>query len=168
MADDVQTNDGEAAVKKRSKLPMLIGVVLAGLFGGGGFYAVYSGMVLAPPKTDAAMAATSDDTVERLPLPDVSFIPLQPLVINLGAGSASRHLKFEAQLEVKPDAEAEVRRVLPRVTDVLNGYLRAIKVEKLEEPTALVQLRAQMLRRVQIVTGEGRVRDLLIMEFVLN
>ena len=32
----------------------------------------------------------------------------------------------------------------------------------------LVRLRAQMLRRVQMVTGEGRVRDLLITEFVLN
>jgi flagellar FliL protein len=29
-------------------------------------------------------------------------------------------------------------------------------------------LRAQMLRRVQIVAGEGRIRDLLIMEFVLS
>ena len=58
--------------------------------------------------------------------------------------------------------------LLPRVTDVLNGYLRAVSVEKLEEPTALIMLRAQMLRRIQIITGEGRVRDLLIMEFVLN
>jgi len=32
----------------------------------------------------------------------------------------------------------------------------------------LLRLRSQMLRRVQVVTGEGRVRDLLIMEFVLN
>jgi flagellar FliL protein len=29
-------------------------------------------------------------------------------------------------------------------------------------------MRAQLLRRIQIVTGEGRVRDLLVTEFVLN
>ncbi len=51
---------------------------------------------------------------------------------------------------------------------MLNSYLRAVEVRQLEDPSALLRLRAQMLRRVQIVTGEGRVRDLLISEFVLN
>ena len=58
--------------------------------------------------------------------------------------------------------------LLPRILDVLNGYLRAVETADLENPSALVKLRAQMLRRVQIVTGEGRVRDLLVTEFVLN
>ncbi len=38
----------------------------------------------------------------------------------------------------------------------------------LENPAAIQRLRAQMLRRVQVVTGEGRVRDLLVTEFILN
>ena len=58
--------------------------------------------------------------------------------------------------------------LMPRVLDVLNTYLRAVEVRDLEEPAALARLRAQMLRRIQVVTGEGRVRDLLIAEFVLN
>ena len=58
--------------------------------------------------------------------------------------------------------------LLPRIVDVMNGYLRALDAAELENPAALVRLRAQMLRRIQIVTGEGRVRDLLITEFVLN
>lgn len=51
---------------------------------------------------------------------------------------------------------------------MLNGYLRAIAVSEIEDPAGLVRLRAQLLRRIQIVTGEGRVRDLLVTEFVLN
>ena len=50
---------------------------------------------------------------------------------------------------------------MPRVLDVLNTYLRAVEVRDLEEPASLARLRAQMLRRIQVVTGEGRVRDLL-------
>ena len=50
---------------------------------------------------------------------------------------------------------------MPRILDVLNSYLRAVELADLEDPSAMVRLRAQMLRRVQIVTGEGRVRDLL-------
>ena len=56
----------------------------------------------------------------------------------------------------------------PRILDVLNSYLRAIETASIEDPQAMARLRAQMLRRIQIVTGEGRVRDLLITEFVLN
>jgi flagellar FliL protein len=57
---------------------------------------------------------------------------------------------------------------MPRILDVLNSYLRAIDVASIEDPQAMARLRAQMLRRIQIVTGEGRVRDLLVTEFVLN
>ena len=58
--------------------------------------------------------------------------------------------------------------LVPRILDVLNGYLRAVEVAELGDANALVRLRSQMLRRIQIVTGEGRVRDLLVTEFVLN
>lgn len=169
MAEDVMEQD--EAPKKKSKLPLIVGLVLALVLGGGGFFAVYSGMLLAPEPHDAAGDHGADATSEGeevLPLPQVAFVPLDPMVINLGAAGENRHLRFRAELEVAPEHENEVAGVLPRVLDVLNTYLRAVSVSELEDPTALMRLRAQMLRRVKIVTGEGRVRDLLIMEFVLN
>ena len=57
---------------------------------------------------------------------------------------------------------------MPRVIDVLNGYLRAVEPSILSAPDALTRLRAQMLRRVRMVVGEDRVNDLLVMEFVLT
>ena len=89
-------------------------------------------------------------------------------MISLPPGASARHLRFAGQLEVTPEHAAEVSGLMPRVLDVLNTYLRAVEVRDLEEPAALARLRAQMLRRIQVVTGEGRVRDLLIAEFVLN
>ena len=47
-------------------------------------------------------------------------------------------------------------------------FCAALELEDLTDPMALPKLRAQMLRRINIVTGQGRVRDLLIMDFVLN
>lgn len=152
-------------LKKKSKLPVILGLVLALGLGGGGFFAVYSGLLLAP---DAKTAGNEADKVAYDKLAPVAFVPLDPLTINLGRGSANRHLRFRAELEVEPSAQSEVASMLPRVLDVLNGYLRAVDLADLEEPTALIKLRAQMLRRIQMVTGDGRVRDLLIMEFVLN
>lgn len=152
-----------SAERKNSKTGLLIGLVLMLLSAGGGFYAVYTGIVF--PNDNAA---TDDPAKVVRPLPKVAFVPLDPLVINLGRGSANRHLKFKAELEVEPGTSDEVAALKPRVIDVLNGYLRAVAITDLEDPSALIRLRAQMLRRIQIVTGEGRVRDLLIMEFVLN
>jgi flagellar FliL protein len=164
MADE-EPEQEDAPPKKKSKVPLLIGLVLALALGGGGFYAVSAGLILAP--ADAHAEADADMAMDS-PLPDVAFIPIQPLIINLGRDGANTHLRFQAQLEVPKASAAEVEAVLPRVVDVLNSYLRAVGPAELENPAALVRLRAQMLRRVQVVTGGGRVRDLLIMEFVLN
>jgi flagellar FliL protein len=57
---------------------------------------------------------------------------------------------------------------LPRIVDVMNSYLRAIDPAEFDDSAALVRMRVQLLRRIQIVTGDGRVRDLLVTEFVLN
>ena len=151
----------EGIAKKKSKLPLLIGLVLAVILGGGGFYATWSGMILAPSEQRASEPAPG-------PLPDISFVPVDPIVISLGSGSKVRHLRFTSQLEVNKSSSADVLLLLPRILDVLNGYLRAIDVAQLEDPAALVRIRAHLLRRIQIVTGEGRVRDLLITEFFLN
>lgn len=153
------------APKKRSKKPLLIGVVLALMGGGGGFFAVKTGMILG---TDADVAPAEVVAEEPDALPDVAFLPIDPLVISLGKNSRNDYLRFRAQLEVHSKYQDEVSAIMPRVVDVLNGYLRAVNIRDLEDPSALFRLRAQMLRRVQIVTGEGRVRDLLVMEFVLN
>ncbi len=151
---------------KKSKLGLLIGLLLALALGGGGFFAVYTGMIL------GEAAPHAEDSHEEVPVPDalapVSFVALDPLVISIGRGASARHLRFRAELEVTPGAETDVTQLTPRVMDVLNSYLRAIEVADLEDPSALVGLRAQMLRRIQLVTGERRVRDLLIMEFVLS
>ena len=163
MAETENTADDPP--KKASKLPLIIGLIVALLGGGGGFYAVYSGMILAPETPEHA---AREDVSEKVnDMPDVAFVPVDPMVISLGAGGA-RHLRFQAQLEVGTAHEAEVTKLMPRVVDVLNSYLRALEPEDLEAGAALIRLRAQMLRRVQIVTGGDRVKDLLIMEFVLN
>lgn len=154
------------APKKKSKLPLLIGLIMAIAGGGGGFFAVKSGMIggtKAEPSESEAV-----DVEPALAIEAATFVALEPLVISLPTVGGRTHLRFAAQLEVAPSAALEVENLKPRIVDVLNSYLRAVKIEELENPTTLAKLRSQMLRRVQIVTGEGRVRDLLIMEFVLN
>ncbi len=159
MAEEVQPEDGEAPPKKGKK-PLLLGLVFLLVGAGGGFGLVASGMLGGGGHEGETMPVFSPE--------DVAFIPIEPLVISVGAPGRQRHLRFQAQLEVTPNAVAAVTTVLPRVLDVLNGYLRAVDMADIEDPSSLVKLRAQMLRRIQIVVGDGMVTDLLISEFVLN
>lgn len=152
---------------KRSKLPLILGCVLALTGAGAGFYAVQSGLLLGPADADTDHVAIPDPAPVAA-MPDVAFLPVDPIVISLTDGAGQGHLRFRAQLEVPSMHAAEVTQLMPRVVDVLNSYLRAIELQDIRTPSALVRIRAQMLRRVQIVTGGGRVNDLLIMEFVLN
>lgn len=151
------------AKPRRSKLPLLLGLVLMLVLGGGGFYAVYSGLLLGGPGEDAPEAAA-----ELEPLPDVAFVAIEPLVVSLGKDAGGRHLRFAAQIEVPRAHEQEVRSIVPRLVDVMNTYLRAVDISHMEESTALIRMRAQLLRRLQLVAGEGRVRDVLVTEFVIN
>ena len=121
------------------------------------------GFLFGPEKTAHAEVEVILHTIAP-----TAFVPLDALIINLADPSGRRFLRFAAQVEVDPDHLTEVEEIKPRIVDVLNSYLRAVDVSDLEDPTALIGLRAQMLRRVQVVAGPGQVRDLLIMEFVLN
>lgn len=167
MADDPSQTDPPK--KKRGLLlPLLIGLFLAVLGGGGGFWAVTMGP-FAPETAEQGEGDESGGSAsETTPPVTVAFVPLETLVISLGSDQAARHLMFTAELEVDPAHAAEVDLLKPRVMDVLNGYLRVISISELSDPASLARLRAQMLRRIQIVTGAGRVNDLLVTQFVVN
>lgn len=147
--------------RKSSKLPLLIGLFLATLGGGGGFYAATSGM-LGGPKAESPVES------ETPSMPDVAFLEIEPILVTLAPNLQNRHLRFRSQVEVaKPHAE-EVAILMPRIIDVMNSYLRALEPADFQDPQILPRLRSQLLRRIQVVTGQGRVKDLLVMEFVLN
>lgn len=164
MAGDDQAATEE--VEKSGKGGLLIGLAGAVLLGSGGFYAAYSGLIGGAKPAENQVAGPTVPAGESLS--EIAFIPLDPLVISLRSQAVSRYLKFSAQLEIEAGFRDEVILLKPRVADVLNGFLRAVDSRDIEDPSSLSRLRAQMLRRVQVVTGEGRVRDLLVTEFVLN
>lgn len=170
--------DLESAPKKKGiMLPLIVGLVLALGGGGGGFWAVTAGPLSGLTQADSDDMMMDDDSHDMAEdsydeygsgRVDVAFVPLDRLTVSLGPESGNRHLIFAAQLEVDPRYLEEVSGLTPRILDVFNSYLRVVGVDELGAPTSLARLRAQMLHRVQIVAGDGRVRDLLITEFVVN
>lgn len=137
-------------------LPLLIGTLMMMVgMGAAGFFLAYKGFL--PNRFSIAMNNTLDE----------KFIALDPLIISIGSDT-SHHLRFSAQLAVPSNHIKEVEALKPRIQDVLNSYLRALDPEDISDPGALIRLRAQIVRRIRLVTGEQAVNDLLISEFVLS
>ena len=161
MVEMSETGDpGKDAGSKSRVKGLLVALAGALVAGGGGFVASYGGYLDGIAGGGGGAPAIAERTY--------SFVPLDTLMISLGPRARAETLKFTAQLEVENGTEEVVAAMSPRILDVLNSYLRAVEEAELEDPAALALLRAQMLRRIQIVVGEGKVRDLLIAEFILN
>ncbi|MCP1336836.1 flagellar basal body-associated FliL family protein [Futiania mangrovi] len=167
---DVGTGgDGAPAENGRKKKPLLLvaGLGLALLLGGGAGAATFLGLVDLPflggGKTETHAASGMPQAVET------RFLPLPQMVVPVGTGAArQRHLLATLTIETTADAEPRVKHLEPRVIDVLNTYLRAVDPSEIEDPAAMLRLRAQMLRRVHLVAGAEGVQDLLISEFIVN
>ena len=157
MAEDDEQVDGEEPPKKKGGL--LIGLVLAILAGGGAF-AFTSGMLGGGDKAAVKKPTMISD--------GLAFVPVEPMTVAIGNPSDHRYLRFRAELEVGEDAKDDITKMLPRVVDVLNTYLQSLEMADIEDPSALLTLRSQMRRRVDLVVGGDRVHDLLVMEFVVN
>lgn len=149
------------ADRRRAGRKMLIPALILAIIGAGGsYYAIASGMIsLTKPALPGLSRGAAAET---------AFIALEPLMITLENRESRHQLRFTAQIEVAADARREVEDQIPRIVDVLNVYLRALGLQDLQDPLALPRIRGQMLRRIQVIVGEDRIRDLLIMEFILN
>ena len=151
---------------KKGKLGTVIVLVVALVAAGGGFFAAFSGMI--PLGGSSEVHAESDAEAPLKALGSNVYVELDPLVVNIRSSSKYQLLKFVGQLEVKPDHAADIESIKPRLMDVMNTYLNALEAARFEDPIALIKLRAQLLRRLQVISGEGRIEDLLIMEFILQ
>ncbi len=164
MAD---TEDTQTKPKKAGKLPLLIGLVLALGGAAGGFLGVQAltagDTADQPPAQHKEHADKGDDTKNT-----GSFLPLDPVLVNIGHGASRQHLRFAATLDVPARYKEEVAHSIPRVRDALNSFLQAVEPRDLAERESLLRLRVLMLHRARLVLGEDKVNDLLISEFVLN
>ncbi len=154
-----EEDDNEEEEPSKKKGGLLIGLVLAGLAGGGAFAFTSGAFSGDAQPADKKMIMISDG---------LSFVPVEPMTVAIGNPSDHRYLRFRAELEVGEEAEADITKMMPRVVDVLNTYLQSLEMKDIEDPSALLTLRSQMRRRVDLVVGGDRVHDLLVMEFVVN
>ena len=166
-------SDKEKAENAPEKKPsavkgLVFSLVSAVLMGG-----VAAGVIFMMPAEKAectALVENKQDEPKKITksYQDMAFVNLEPLVVTLGPTATSEYLKISVSLETTKDNAKKIEHLKPKFRDVLNTYLRAVNENDLVDPTAMTRLRAQLLRRLQLVAPSEAVSDVLITDFVLN
>jgi flagellar FliL protein len=182
---------GDAAAPAKKKLPLLFIIIPAVVLvlGGGG-----AAFLLMQPKSaeagdhapkaashgkkpdkkgghggggdaaDGSLGVISDG-------PDgVVFYTLPDMVVNIqSANGRPTFLKLKLTLEMHDPALAEhLQAEMPRMHDMFQGFLRELRQEDLAGSAGSFQLRAEILRRVNLIAAPGKVDAVLIEEMLVQ
>ena len=115
-------------------------------------------------EADAALGVISDG-------PDgVVFYTLPDMTVNIQAPDGRpMYLKLKLTLEMKDaDLAHHLQAEMPRMQDMFQGFLRELRPDDLAGSAGSFQLRAEILRRVNLIAAPGKVDAVLIEEMLVN
>ncbi len=182
--------DGAAEAPAKKKIPLLFIVIPAALvvLGGGGATAF---MLMkpksaetagghAPPAKEAKKGGGHGGGKEgEAPAgagkvasgPDgVTFYTLPDMIVNIqSVDGRPTYLKLRLTLEMKDASVAShLQAEAPRMQDMFQGFLRELRPEDLAGSAGSYQLRAEILRRVNLIAAPGKVDAVLIEEMLVQ
>ena len=101
---------------------------------------------------------------------DAIFYDLPELLVNLSTtGRKSTFLKIRIALELeKPEDVPVVERVMPRIVDNFQVYLRELRVEDLKGSAGMYRLREELLKRVGAAIAPAKINDVLFKEMLVQ
>jgi len=100
----------------------------------------------------------------------VTFYTLPDMVVNIQAPDGRpTFLKLKLTLEMKDAALAEhLQAEMPRMQDMFQGFLRELRPDDLAGSAGSFQLRAEILRRVNLIAAPSKVDAVLIEEMLVQ
>lgn len=105
------------------------------------------------------------------PGPDgVTFYTLPDMVMNIQSPDGRpTFLKLKLTLEMQ-DAEVatHLQEEMPRLQDMFTGFVRELRPEDLSGSAGTYQLRAEILRRVNLIAAPGKIDAVLIEEMLVQ
>ena len=188
--------EGEAPKKKKLPLLFIIAPIALLVLGGGGGAAFFLMQPKPAAAADGHGAEKKDDghgkkddkkgggghgekgggeadpTLGKISEgPDgVTFYTLPDMTANVQtADGRPTYLKLKLTLEMKDAAVAEhLQAEAPRMRDMFQAFLRELRPEEMQGSAATFQLKAELLRRVNLIAAPGKVDAVLIEEMLVN
>lgn len=188
--EGAQVIEGEEAPKKKPPLLLIIigaAVLVAGIGGGAAYFMLKPKSAEAEAGAEveadahAAKAAEGEEGAEgAVPAegtgtvaagPDgVTFYTLPDLIVNIQSPDGrTTYLKLKLTLETKDAAAATaLQKQYPRLKDMFQSFLRELRPEDLAGSAGSYQLRAEILRRVNLIAAPAKVDAVLIEEMLVQ
>lgn len=161
--------------KKFSGKKLVLFILLPLLVLGGGGAGLYASGILDSLLGGDEEAAGEQEVVEVEPSEIVPrepgyFMALPEILVNLTSDDRRQNfLKLVVSLELNaPEDVPTVERVMPRILDNFQVYLRELTLEELRGSAGLYRLREELLRRVNGAVAPVAVRDVLFQEMLVQ
>ncbi len=157
MAEEAIEAAPPVTKRKMSGKKLVLFIVLPLLLFGGGGAAAWFLLFSHEEAPEGEHAAEAE--AEHPPV----YFDMEELTVNLAAtGKRNAYLKLKLTLELgKPEDQATLPNVLPRVEDQFQVYLRGVRVEDLQGSDGLQRLREELLLRAQKAAAPAEVKDIL-------
>ncbi len=165
IGDDLEIEakpKGRGLAGKKLVLFIVLPIVLL-LAGSAGLYV--SGLL--DPFLGGKEGAEQGEGAEK---PATVFYDLPEMLVNLNSTSrAPAFLRLSVSLELKQGANpAVLEKVMPRIVDNFQVYLRELRVEDLSGSAGLQRLREELLTRVNAAAQSNIVKDVLFKEMLVQ
>lgn len=148
----------------RAKTPKIVLALLMLNLGASGFSTfklVTSAPAEAHPHADPAPTNKNEITGP--------IVSLQPFVVNLDEPGQSRYLKVTLQFEVvKGDAQALIEKNSQVIRDAILSHLSGLKLGDTLGAAAKDKLRVELIKKLEEIVGEHKVRRMFFQEFVVQ
>lgn len=171
MYEDEMGGDGpmQRSRKRLSGKKLVLFVILPLLIligAGAGLY--FSGML---SKLMDSVKGSTEQVVSRPERPGpISYFQLPEILVNLRSdGPRPVFLKLKISLELDSAEDKEtVTKVMPRVVDTFQVYLRELRPDQLQGAAGMFRLREELLARVNAAVKPAAVKDVLFTEMLVQ
>jgi flagellar FliL protein len=173
MADKKAQASEKEGKKKGGKLKLIIVLllVLANL-GGGGFAAwkfYLEPKMAGESHAEEPAKGEEQATAEAAPVSEGQLVTLDSFVVNLADPMGRRYLKTTMDVEVADaSAAAELTAAMPKVKDTMLLLLSSKSFEEISSMDRKIELKNQIVERLNQILGRGKVRNVYFTEFVVQ
>jgi flagellar protein FliL len=171
-AADAEGLDGLTPPKRSKKKLIIILVAVTLLLLGGGGAGLYFTGIIGGHKTAAKDGEKDSEHKDAKSDKEhkAYFYDLGDMMVNLsGDGRRPSMLKLKMTLELDDEKDkAMMDSVKPRVLDSFQIYLRELRVDDLKGSAGMYRLREELLLRVAEAAHPAKVRDVLIIEMLVQ
>ncbi|MCK4502026.1 MAG: flagellar basal body-associated FliL family protein [Desulfuromonadales bacterium] len=165
MAKKEAAEKSEDGGKSKSKLIIIVAVLVLLIGGGVGAYLFFSGgdedVKLSPEEEQAEL--------ERQAKQVGPMVTIDSFIVNIMDDEESRYLKASITIEVDgEEATMEINQRMPQIKDAVLLLLGNKTFSELNDLQGKIQLRAELINKINSILLQGKVKRIYFTDFVVQ